>query len=293
MALCLISLISGTEASFIHRAVERSIELTAYPFLVAKAKIERATDYAAGFVFSYDLLQQDNASMRKDIARLQRALLRHAELHQQNRRLRNMLHFAREEPRLALEPVQVLESFKGVLRIDRGASHGITTSMCAITEKGVVGIITEVSRFTSVVATVHHPECKIGAMVRRNRLRAYDGVIHAGGGDINPYCTMHYIDMKEDVRKGDLVVTSPESVFPAGYPIGIITAIHEAGTLWKTAEVMPHVDPYRLDEVFVVRRALPEARELAGRQAASPLDRPRSVAPEMPDERPIQERYAP
>ncbi len=289
--LCLASLISGTEASFVHRAIERTVELTAYPFLQAKEAIEGVTDYVTGFFFSYDLMRQDNDAMREDIARLQQALLRQAELHQENQRLRRLLHFAREETRLTLEPVHVLESFKGILRVDRGSAHGIEPSMCAITEKGVVGIVTEVSRFTSVVATLHHPECKIGAMVRRNRLRAYDGVIHAGGGDINPYCTMHYIDMKEDVRKGDLVVTSPESVFPAGYPIGIITAVRESGTLWKTAEVVPHVDPYRLDEVFIVRRASADAAELAGLPPAARA--PVSQAPEMPDERPMQEQYAP
>jgi len=289
------SLISGTEASLVQNGAKKAVAVTAYPFLKAKNFLARTAAYAFGFAFNYDTLRDEHASLQAENLRLKAALAQNAEVRQENERLRAMINFARETPRLTLEPAEVLECYKGMLRIDRGSFHGMEESMAVLSHEGVVGIITEVGFFTSVVATLHHPECKIGAMVQRNRLRAYDGVVHAAGSDLNRICTMEYIDMKNEVRVGDVVVTSPESVFPSGCFIGIVSAPPQgSGSLWKTAEISPAVNPYRLDEVFVVRRAVVPMEEMAA--AAPPAATPRNeaaAAPPVPDERPIQERYAP
>lgn len=291
----LASLISGTEASLVQNGAKKAVAVTAYPFLKAKNYVAHIAAYAAGFVFNYDVLHKEHALLQADNLRLKTALVQSVELRQENERLRAMLNFAREAPRLTLEPAEVLESYKGMLRIDRGSFHGIEESMAVLCQEGVVGIITEVGLFTSVVATLHHPECKIGAMVQRNRLRAYDGVVHAAGSDLNRICTMEYIDMKNEVRVGDMVVTSPESVFPSGCLIGIVSASPQgSGSLWKTAEIAPAVDPYRLDEVFVVRRGVAPLEEMAAAAPPKPIpENEAAAAPSAPDERPIQERYAP
>lgn len=293
LALSLASLITGAEATFIHLGVNRAVSFTAYPFLKAKYSLEKTGDYVFNFFFNYDAVHRENAALRQNVATMKTAVGRRAELHDENRRLREMMEFVRMQPRLTMEPAAVIESYKGMLRIDCGTLHGVRESMAVVTQDGVVGTVIEANALSAVVATLHHPECKIGAMVMRNRLRAYDGVIHASGSDLSRICTMDYIDMKNDVRVGDLVVASPESIFPTGYPIGIVSAPpHDSGSLWKTAEIAPAVDPYRLDEVFIVRQALPTAEELAGPPPLAAARTP-SKAPEMPDNRPIQERYAP
>ncbi len=287
--LSLASLVTGTEASFIQRGVVKGVTITTYPFLKAKRFAGDSVDYAVDFVLSYHGHRNDNRQLRVEIVRMKQALAQRRELQEENRRLRAMLGFTRDEPRLTVEPADVLESYKGMLRIDRGSIHGIKPSMCVLTKDGVVGLVTEVGPFTSVVATIHHRECRVGAMVQRNRLRAYDGVIHAGS-DLSSLCTMEYIDMKEEVQAGDRVVTSPESLFPSGYPIGSITAVHGSGSLWKTAEVQPAVDPYLLDEVLIVYQAASDPELLA---AVPERNTPISRAPELPDERSMQERFAP
>lgn len=290
VSLCLASLITGTEATFIHTGIKWAVTVTAYPFLKAKDSLERATDYVVGVVFAYDALRAENTAMREELTTLKLAVARRAEVQQENQRLRNMLAFSREESRLTLEPVRVLECYKGMLRIDRGSLHGIKESMGVITPNGVVGIITEVSPFTAVVATLHHRECRIGAMVQRDRLRAYDGMIHAAN-DLSNVCTMDYIDLKDDVRVGDMAVTCPESVFPGGCLIGTISAVHPSGSLWKTAEVTPAVDPYRLDEVFIIHRAADSAQ--GAPETSESARTVEAQSPEMPDNRSIQERMAP
>lgn len=293
VVLSLISLITSTRASVVHTGIKRAVSITAYPFLKAKALTEDGASYMVNIVFAYDAQRRRNAVLTQEVIELKRALAHYRELRTENRRLRRMLDFVREEPRLYLEPVRVIESMKGMLTIDRGRLHGIRESMSVLAVDGVVGMITEVSDVTAKVATIHHMDCKVGAMVERNRIRAYDGIIHAGS-DLTNICTMDYIDVKDDVRKGDLVVTSPESLFPSGYPIGVVSAVHGSDSLWKWAEIVPAVDPYKLDEVFVVHRASGDAERLAGPPlTVAAEEQLAATAGESSQVRAIQERYAP
>ena len=299
----LLSLIRGTEPSVVQRGVVRAIAATSYPFLSAKNRVNDTVSRAYRFVADFDTMQNESRALSAEVARLKNGVARAASLEKENGRLRQMLNFTRKRPQITLEPVSVLESYKGMIRIDRGAVNGVRPSMAVITDEGVVGVVTEVADFTSTVATLHHMDCKVGAMVERNRLRAYDGVVHASGNDLTRICTMEYIDMKDDVRVGDVVVTSPESLFPAGYLIGRVSAVrNDGGSLWKSAEITPVIDPYKLDEVFLVRRDVEDPSYLAGSRgdflaetAAAQAAAGAAVAKggETPDTRTLQERFAP
>jgi rod shape-determining protein MreC len=294
IGLSLLSLIQGTEAGIIRTFIRNAVSVTAYPFVQVMNGFEDATTYALDFVFYYDALRDDNAALREQLAAMKLAINAKQELAAENERLRSKLNYEYDQPRLELRPVRVIESFKGTLKIDHGSLHGMRDALCVITPEGVVGIIIETGPFTSVVATLHHPDCRVGAMVKRNRLRAYDGIIHASGSDLSRICTMEYIDLKDDVRTGDLVVTSPESLFPSGYPIGTVTAVHGTGTLWRTAEIAPSVDPYTLDEVFVVLAYSSATEDMEGPPPEVEPEMIPEVEPPRPqDMRTIQERFAP
>lgn len=292
--LSLVSLASGTSSAIIHNGLARAVSITAYPVLKARTGIEEAVKYSFDFVWSYNDLRRENEQNRVVQAEFQVLQAQHEELAAENRRLRGMLNFARNEDQLTLLPAQVIENLRGMLTIDRGRVHGIEPRMGVITRDGVVGMITEVHDFTAGVATLHHRDCRVAAMVYRNRVRAYDGVVKANGTDYNYICTMDFIDMKNEVRKGDMLVTNPESLFPAGLPVGTVSVVHETGgALWRWAEVEPAVDPYVLDEVFVVTRYVPSEEYFTGSGRQDTYRPAMSLAPELPDERTIQERFAP
>jgi len=302
LALSLLSLISGARGAFVRDGVRTAVATTTYPFVLGMNIARDTVEYTFDGVLRYDDMVAENAALKQELTALQMALAESVETQAENQRLREKLAFARDTPSLELEPVNVLEALRGMLTIDRGSVHGIAPAMPVLAPGGVVGTVIEVAPLTANVATLHHLDCRIGAMVRRNRIRAYDGIIHASGNDLSRICTMQFIDMQHDVREGDLVVTSPESLFPTGFPIGHITNVRRTGTLWKTAEVEPTVNPYSLDEVFVVRRAERPATDL-GAQAASAEPPPEAMDdPQAPAEtdgvtlaelRPIQERLAP
>ena len=78
-----------------------------------------------------------------------------------------------------------------------------------------------------------------------------DGIIAWDGGD---FFHLKNVAKKQDVREGDLVVTSDySSIFPSNIRIGVITSISERpGNLFKDVDVQPSVDYASLEQVFVV-----------------------------------------
>jgi len=288
VGLSLVSLASGTPALFIQRGLSGVVSFTSRPVLKAFRATRNGTDYVAELILSYDSARSEANHLRQRLAEVLESATYRREVYAENRRLREMLGFVHEHPELQLMPAEVIQNYRGILKIDRGSVHGLADSMGVVTEEGVVGVITEVHRSTATVVTLHSVDCRIGAMIRRNRVR---GILHGSGSDLSRLCTMEYIDMKEAVTEGDPVVASPESLFPSGYPIGRVEAVHSTGTLWKAADIEPAANPYRVDEVFVVLRASPPIEDLTG--PWTPPATAASRAPELPDDRSMQERYAP
>lgn len=294
LAFSLLSLATGTPSDTVSESVHTAVSLVSHPFWKGLDTVGDGVDYVSGLLFSYHSAQSEARRLRHE---LYERLPQHAEvleIRAENQRLREMLAFQREHPGLAMLPAEVvplpaevMSKSRGMLVLDRGSLHGVKEFMCVLTYDGVVGVVTRVEPTLCQVATLHHEDCKIGAMIVRNRVR---GVVHGSGNLLTHICSMHYIDLKDEVRKGDQVVTCGGTVYPAGFPIGVVAATYEEGALQRTAELEPAADPYSADEVFIVLGAQLSAREMA---ASEPLGSPPSPAHAMPDDRPIPERYAP
>lgn len=288
VVLSLLSLASDTRATLVADGVRTVVSLVVYPFRYSINVVQRAAGYSTGLLFDYNAARHEADALRGELIAATTKAADRNELVAENERLRKMLAFERAEQRLApvAAEVNVISTrLDGTLVIDRGSFHGIEEGMGVITPSGVIGVVAKVEPFDSTVFTLNHPQCKISATVERSRVA---GVIQGNGSLINEaICNLVYIDMKDDVRKGDKIVTSGGSHFPRGYAVGTIVERDE-GALLKAASVKPVADPYGAEEVFVVRRAQPAVEDLAG-----PAPELTSAAPTMPDIRPDQEKYAP
>lgn len=278
---------SGISGSFINNGVYTAVTVAAYPFWIALDGVKRGAGYVGDFVFSYHSARREADELRHELVAVMPALAERGELQAENNRLQGMIGFTRSHSELTVLPARVISRSGGILTVDRGAMHGVQEFMCAITKDGVVGVVTGVEPATSNVATLHSADCSIGARIRGSRIA---GIIKGSGSAFSHICTMRYIDLKEEVREGDEVVTSGFSAHPAGLPIGTVTGTEQENDLQWAADVEPAADPYRLDELCLVMRARIGADELAG---AGPPRALSSTAATMPDTRPIQERYAP
>jgi rod shape-determining protein MreC len=311
--LCLASLATGATGNIISNAIATAGSVIAYPFWLVLDRVEAGVSHTLGLVTEYDAARKQNKEFELRINQLTSKLDKYEEVEEENKRLREMVYFRDSQHRLDLMAADVLPltagtiaQSGGVLVINRGSIHGVVPGMCAMTNDGVLGVVTETLTTMSYVATLLSDRCKIGAMIGRDRrIRA---TLHGSGNDSDSLCRLEHIDVKDSVRKQDLVLTSGSGIFPAGYPIGRIEDPGDAGSLVKVATVRPLVNPYAVDELFLVRRAQPALDELTGVPPdVLPPVLPLPVDPEearlarregrdafaMPDSRSIQERYAP
>ena len=64
---------------------------------------------------------------------------------------------------------------------------------------------------------------------------------------------MEYVSNLEDVKAGDVVVTSGmDGIYPKGFPIGEVSMVRRGSGLYRTIVVRPVVDFNDLEDVLVV-----------------------------------------
>lgn len=136
------------------------------------------------------------------------------------------------------------------VKIDRGGST-LRPGLPVVTADGAVGRIGRVFGDYSDVVLAVDPTSAVDVVIQRTgargMLRGIDGV--------NRYtCRIDYLLRKEEVKIGDLVVTSGVAgVFPKDLPVGRISKVSgETSGLYREVEVTPAVDFSSLREMLVI-----------------------------------------
>ena len=134
------------------------------------------------------------------------------------------------------------------LVIDKGKSSGVRAGNPVIVSEGVVGMVVEVSQSTSRIMLINDLDFSMAAKVKRSDAI---GII---SGSLEGTCRLKYLDLDEDIKVGDEVVSpGKNSRFPAGIPVGAITDIsREQSGLTLFAIVKPKVNLSSLEEVLVI-----------------------------------------
>ena len=135
------------------------------------------------------------------------------------------------------------------LTLNKGTQDGVMTNMVATVPQGLVGVVVESSRNTSVVRTVLDPQARIGITVRD---RGGQGVaMGLPGGNIRVF---DFIEV-ENVQVGDLIETSSiGGLFPRGILVGTVVEVppRDPNELRRTFTVEPAVDLATLLEVALI-----------------------------------------
>ena len=284
VSLSVLSLAGGTRASAVTRPVGVVVSVATYPFLVALTQMRGTTQYARSFVLDYHAARQEADALRSDVAALSQRAAQLEQQAEQNARLKEMLRFSQNEGLVSLKGAEIIARDRGILTIAAGSRAGIETDMPVISPDGFVGVITQVEPFSSDVATLLSPDCRVGVTIVRNRAH---GIVTGTRSDISQFSQLLYV---YDVLEADRLVTSRGSRYPGGYPVGEVMQVRDGGALLKTAVVRPAADPSRLEEVFVVMAATPPADAMT-ESVESLATVVGALA--QPDTRTLQERYAP
>jgi rod shape-determining protein MreC len=202
--------------------------------------------------------------------RLENERLRQQQL--ENDRLRRLLTMAEATPGRRWSSARVVGVGMGpagfqTVTLDRGSEDGLGRMMPVVVADGVVGRIRAVTGHTADVLLAIDRNSSIAVRVERTRARA-----NVRGTGKPSAARLDYALRSEDMIEGDRLVTSgTDGVFPRGLLVGTVTRLErQSHGLFQTADVIPAVDPTRIEEVLVITAVEGEHGTLAPRLPASP-----------------------
>jgi rod shape-determining protein MreC len=190
------------------------------------------------------------------------------QLAEENNRLRNELEYLRgsvdttvatvvydkgHRPLYSYIPAEIIDNSvnkqQNFIMLNAGSEQGVQPEMGVITEQGVVGVVTNVSRHYSFVKSILNTEWKFNVRLK-------------SAGDFGPMqwdgldymkSVLSDIPQHSNVVKGDTVVTSGYSrMFPQGIPIGVVdTAVVKRGNFHEI-KVNLFIDMRKVQYVSIV-----------------------------------------
>ncbi len=251
VALAIYTGVSGNDSA-VSRALDRAL-------MPAKRGVTRlAVDVAHVYnqLFRYDQMEEENESLRAQVAELKSQLEDAKADTQENAQLRAMLGVAERNTQFTYASAEVigrtLDEWSSVLELDAGSAEGLEKGDCVVTAEGMVGYITKVSEHSCQVTTTIDSNMAAGARVLRS------GELAVAQGDYqrmqDSRLELSYLDKEADVVVGDTVVTSGTGgIFPYGLTIGVVEDIQtESDGMSKYAVIEPAVDIASLTRVYVI-----------------------------------------
>lgn len=158
-------------------------------------------------------------------ARMLELQARLVELESQNQKLKELLDYVApgEKRRGIAAPVvgRSADHWWQQVTLGRGSQGGIQVGFIVTAPGGLVGRVIGVTPNTSRVLLISDPSSQIGVTISRSR---YMGFLQ---GQSASYAVMQFFDKVPDVRRGDVVSTSPYSqIFPSGLPVGRVKSVN-------------------------------------------------------------------
>ena len=211
-----------------------------------------------GYIYKYDQLVEDNASLRAQLAEAQEQARLGQEAIEENENLRELLNFAKKNSDFEFESVRIVSwsasNWASVFTISKGSDAGLEVGDCVVTEYGaLVGQIIELGTNWANVRTVIDIDMSVGVLV---------GEAGNAAMVIGDYALMHegkvkltYLTEGTLPLDGDVVLTSGKGgIFPQGLVVGTIYSVNtEAGGQTPYAVIEPSCDLNSLSQVFVIK----------------------------------------
>lgn len=228
------------------------------PFRFVTNSISTKLEKNADSIQNADSYYEENQKLKKQIGELNKKLTDYDDLVAEVEELRKLVVIKEAHPdSIFSQAAEVLgyvtnDPFKGFM-IDKGFADGIEPYSPVITAEGVVGIIIEVSQYSSTVRTILSPDLSVAAVC--SSTSADFGIVE---GTVitaeNGTTKLIHLSKEHQIKEGDLIITSGSSgLFPKDYALGTVKEIGiEANGLSAYAEIEPCADISRLSSVFVI-----------------------------------------
>jgi rod shape-determining protein MreC len=196
-------------------------------------------------------VSKENERLRRHLSLATERIHQCQETAHANERLRDLLNFKQNQPRLVLAAEVIGRDpspwYKSVT-IDKGAADGLRKGLPVVVPEGIVGQVTEVSLHFAKVLLMIDRNNAVDALVQGNRAR---GIIK---GEPTGSCRFDYVLRKHEIQPGDIVISSGlDGVYPKGLRVGrVVSAEQPASGIFQEVRVQPFVDFERMEEILVL-----------------------------------------
>ncbi|MFZ1289144.1 MAG: rod shape-determining protein MreC [Melioribacteraceae bacterium] len=145
---------------------------------------------------------------------------------------------------------RLVSKISGYFIISKGSIDSIEIGLPVITDKGLVGIITDVSQNYSTVRTLENSLFKVAVRDQRSNV---DGILNWDGKDL----LIKNVPTTEDIEVGDRVVISELStIIPPAIPVGIISSKESTiSGILSNIKVKPFADISKIKNVLVLKKS--------------------------------------
>jgi rod shape-determining protein MreC len=207
-----------------------------------------------------ELLHHFNVELADEAQRLREAKL-------ENLHLRQMLGLKVQLPYTLIAARVVnknLTLLRNTITINVGSQDSVQQYMPVVTDGGLVGIVTTVTKHYSVINILLNTDFRASGKVQRSRV---DGIVLWDGKTL----ALKNVPKMRDVKVGDVIATSEYSnTFPSDIRIGLVSEVREQpGSLFKSITIEPGVDFVKLETVFVMAY-VPEKERVELEQRTNP-----------------------
>jgi rod shape-determining protein MreC len=233
-----------------HKGLDEQLKIVSYPYDV----LSKALSSASSKVSDLFGTAEENRRLREELLAAETERQRYGEVMAENRRLTELLQLkGRIDPggRAVRVVGRGYNRMSSTLIVDKGGSQGIVMDMPVVTSRGLAGKVVAVrGRFSDILLL---NDLNFSAAVRFRDSRREGVVTGSGRG----YCILKYVPVEEQVKTGDVVVTSGlDGVFPAGIPVGAVTKVRTEGVeFFQYIEIEPFQDPDSIEEAMVISRS--------------------------------------
>lgn len=194
-----------------------------------------------------ETLRKQNGQLRALNAQLTEAKL-------ENDRLRQLVGLAQSGHVRSLAAhviAQPIDSWEGVITIDRGTADGVQPLMPVVGPAGLLGQTVDVSAHTARVRLITDQQSGVAAMLQKTRAT---GIVK---GSLEGNLTMQFVSKTTTVTPGDVVITSGlGGVYPKGLIIGNVAQVKRTPSdLYPYIVVDPSAQLGGIEEVLVLTGA--------------------------------------
>lgn len=236
------------------RKFQASVYQLLSPFFSTGSGLQKQITSVRSGLKSLEELEKDNNGLQVENRSLKATNQALRDVEREVNRLREAINYKKRSV-FQLVPAEIVtrdaSTWWRTVTINRGTDDKIESDMPVVTDEGLVGKTTTVSKNISIVLLATDENCKVAATVEGTREQGIVAGERVAGG-VSPLLNLNFLSKQANLQPGQKAYTSGVGgVFPSGLLIGTVKS-YRVRELDGQAQLTPAVDISHLEDVFVV-----------------------------------------